>query len=397
MGFASGLPLALGAGTLSVWLAESGVSRATIGLFAAIGTPYALKFLWAPLVDRLPLPLLGRLLGRRRSWLLLTQAAVIVCMIGLGQADPRIDPLLTATWAVALAISSASQDIVVDAWRVEILERELLPAGATSVQLGYRIAMLTSGAGALYLASALPWATVYAVMAGLMAIGVATTLLGPEPEAPADPGGGIGQRIVRAVVHPFVEFAGRPGWPVLLAFVLFYKFGDAFAGVMTNPFLVDIGFSKIDIANVAKVFGFGASLAGLALGGVLMNAVGVTRALWICGILQLLTNLMFVVQARAGADLGLLALTIGLENLAGGMGSAAFVAYISGLCALSYTATQYALLSALAAVGRTLLSTSSGWIAQQLGWELFFVASAVAAIPGLLLLAWVGRIERAGR
>jgi len=394
LGFSSGLPLALTFGTLTVWMAEVGVSKASIGLFASVGTPYALKFLWAPLIDRMSLPVLTRVFGRRRGWMLFTQALLIASILALGMTDPGRDPGITAICALIVAFCSASQDIVIDAYRVEILEPRLLPSGATSVQFGYRIAMLVSGAGALYLASALPWSTVYAIMAALVVVGVAVTLASREPAAGASESQepeGAAAWFERAVLQPFVEFARRPGWAGVLLFVVFFKLGDAFAGVMTNPFLIDLGFSKIDIANVVKVFGFGATMLGLVAGGVLINIVGLRRALWITGTLQLATNLVFVAQAEIGADLAFLALTIALENLAGGMGSAVFVAYISGLTNISFTATQYALLSSLAVAGRTWLSTPSGFIAEATGWAGFFFVSAAVAIPGLIMLYWLMR------
>jgi PAT family beta-lactamase induction signal transducer AmpG len=394
LGFSSGLPLALTFGTLSVWMAEVGVSKASIGLFASVGTPYALKFLWAPLIDRMSLPVLTRVFGRRRGWMLFTQALLIASILALGMADPGRDPGVTAICALAVSFCSASQDIVIDAYRVEILETRLLPSGATSVQFGYRIAMLVSGAGALYLAAVLPWSSVYAIMAALILVGVGVTLAGSEPAGSAvEPSQAedLGAWFERAVIQPFAEFARRPGWAGVLLFVVFFKLGDAFAGVMTNPFLIDIGFSKVDIASIVKVFGFGATMLGLVAGGVLMNVVGLRRALWITGILQLATNLVFVLQAEIGADLAFLALTIALENLAGGMGSAVFVAYISGLTNISFTATQYALLSSLAVAGRTWLSTPSGYIAEATGWVGFFFVSAAVAVPGLILLYWLMR------
>lgn len=393
LGFSSGLPLALTFGTLSVWMAEVGVSKTTIGLFASVGTPYALKFLWAPLIDRMALPILTKTFGRRRGWMLLTQALLILSIVALGQTDPGRDPELVALCALIVAFCSASQDIVIDAYRVEILETRLLPAGSTAVQFGYRIAMLVSGAGALYLASVLPWHVVYQIMAALVLIGVVVTLAGSEPATPDEEKRAFEFSVwfERAAIQPFVEFMKRPGWLGVLAFVAFFKLGDAFAGVMTNPFLIDLGFSKIDIANVVKIFGFGATMIGLIVGGLLMNAVGLRRALWITGILQLLTNLVFALQATMGADLGFLALTIALENLAGGMGSAVFVAYISSLTNVAFTATQYALLSSLAVVGRTWLSTPTGYVADTTGWVGFFVVSALVALPGLIMLGWLMR------
>ncbi len=406
LGFASGLPLALTASTLMVWMAESGVDLATIGLFASVGTPYALKFLWAPVMDRVVLPWLGTTLGRRRGWILLTQVLLMVALVALGASAPDRSAGITAILAFTVAFLSASQDIVIDAFRVESLEEREQAAGAAAVVFGYRVGMLASGAGALYLASYASWAVAYTVMAGLMLVGVVTVLLRPEPapesavnaDRPISPGGANNLDAAlawlrEAVVAPFADFTRRRGWLAILLFVMLYKFGDSLAGVMTSPFLVDVGFSKIEIANVSKVYGFGATMAGLALGGGLMNAAGMWRSLWVCGVLQLLSNFMFAVQAMVGANLGLLALTIGIENLAGGMGTAVFVAYLSSLCNVSYTATQYALLSSFMAAARTWLSSSAGFAAEAMDWVGFFIMTAFAALPGLVLLWWLGRRE----
>ncbi len=419
LGFSSGLPLALTGQTLSLWLKDEGLSLTAIGLFAAVGTPYALKFLWAPIMDKARIPGLTNLLGRRRSWLIVTQVALIATTLALGFSGPAANIGVTAMLAVAVAFASASQDIVVDAYRVEILEEHQFAAGAAAIVFGYRVGMLVSGAGALYLASAFAWPMVYAAMAVLVLVGVATVLLNPEPERGETPdsiaredevrvwlaarphlSGPIGAAMAWlyiAVVCPFAEFMARPAWVAILLFVIFYKFGDSLAGVMTFPFLDDIGFTKIDIANVAKVFGFAATLAGLALGGALMAGLGLYRSLWICGALQLVSNLMFAVQAMAGADITLLALTIGLENLAGGMGTAVFVAYLSSLCNVAYTATQYALLSSFMVVARTWLSASGGAMAEWLDWVGFFLLTTGAAVPGLILLWWLGRAGMAVR
>ncbi|HEY5720395.1 MAG TPA: AmpG family muropeptide MFS transporter [Gammaproteobacteria bacterium] len=419
LGFSSGLPLALTFGTLTLWLAELGIDKTTIGLFALAGTPYTLKFLWAPLVDRVPLPWLTRRFGRRRGWMLATQVALMAGITLLGGSDPVAAPTLTALLALLVAFCSATQDIAIDADRVEILDERRYGAGAALVVLGYRIGMLASGAGALYAASFSDWGTAYAIMAALMAVGVVTVLLNPEPAVADSPEaraqaarvaafvaarpdlrGRAGRALAwlhGAVVAPFAEFLARPGWLAVLGFVVLYKFGDALAGVMSGPFYVELGFSKIEIANVTKAFGLGATIAGGLLGGLLVSRHGIWRSLWACGLLQMLSNLMFVVQALAGHDLTVLTLTIGLENLAGGMGTAAFVAYLSSLCNVAYTATQYALLSSLAAFGRTLLSSSGGWLAVQLDWVGFFLLTTVAALPGLVLLWWLGRHFRPTR
>lgn len=419
LGFASGLPLALTGQTLQAWLKESDVSLQSIGLFALVGVPYTLKFLWAPLVDRLPLPGLTRLFGRRRGWLILSQLLLMAAIIGLAFSNPAETLMLTAFCAVAVAFMSATQDIVIDAWRVEILEERQLAAGAAAIVLGYRIGMLVSSAGALYLADAFAWPLVYIAMAALLVIGAVTVLLVGEPAT--KPRGDAERRFAEAeawlaarphlsgatarlmawfyasVAGPFLQFMTRKGWVGILLFVMLFKLGDSLAGVLATSFYLDLGFTKPQIADVGKVYGFFATLIGLFLGGWLMQAVGLYRSLWVCGILQMGSNLLFAVLAMRGQDLWFLALTVGVENLAGGMGTAVLVAYLSALCDVAYTATQYALLSSLTAVARTVLSSYAGFMAGPLGWPLFFLATTLAAIPGLLLLAWLTRRGAATR
>jgi len=401
LGFSSGLPLALTASTLGVWLKEASVSLTSIGLFALVATPYALKFLWSPLIDGAPFPVLSKLLGRRRGWLIATQLALMLSIVWLGLADPTVNPWITAAVALLVAICSASQDIVIDAYRVEILKPEQQGAGAASIVLGYRLGMIISTAGALYLASHVSWLATYGIMAALVSIGMITVLLSGEPESPPSltlprkRERGIRLWLRQHVIAPFADFMQRPHWLAILLFILLYKLGDAFMGVMTNPFLLDIGFSKEQIATIVKLYGVIATIVGSFIGGAMVFRLGTVRTLWICGIAHGLTNLMFVLQARAGADSGLLALSITLENMSGGMGTAAFVAFMSGLTHARFTATQYALLSSLAAFGRTWLSTPAGWFAERLGWQEFFLLSAALAIPGLLTLWWLtGRLKR---
>lgn len=395
MGFASGLPLALSGATLSIWLTEAGVSLAAVGLFVTVGTPYTMKFLWAPLVDRVPIPILGALLGRRRSWMVTIQLGLIAAIVALGATRPETAPLWTAVMALAVAFFSASQDIVIDAYRIEILDEDQQGAGAAMTQAGYRVGMIASGAGALYLADAVKdWFWVYAAMAVLAFGGLVVALLAPvHAEAPRSaPGRGLLAWLGDTVAGPFEEFFSRSGARTalaVLAFILLYKFGDAFAGVMANPFYVKIGFSKTEIASVSKIFGVFATLAGVFIGGVLVKRYGVMTSLLACGILQMVSNLMFAAQAAIGPDVGFLMLTIGIENLSGGMGSAAFVAYLSLLCNVAYTGTQYALFSSFMAFGRTWMSASSGWIAEQTDWVTFFVISTFAAVPGLVMLLWM--------
>lgn len=419
LGFASGLPLALTGQTLQAWLTESGISLKDIGLFALVGVPYTLKFIWAPLVDRLPLPLLTPWLGRRRGWLVFAQALLMMAIAALAFSNPGQALAFTALCAVAVAFASATQDIVIDAWRVEILEERQLAAGAAAIVFGYRIGMLVSSAGALYLATVFAWPLVYLAMAAILVIGAITVLLVGEPAA--KPRGDAERRFAEAeswlsarphlsgataavmawlyagVAGPFLQFMSRKGWVGILLFVMLFKLGDSLAGVLATSFYLNIGFTKAEIAEVGKLYGFAATMLGLFLGGWLMQAVGLYRALWVCGILQMGSNLLFAVLAMRGHDLWFLALTVGVENLASGMGTAALVAYLSALCDIAYTATQYALLSSLTAVARTVLSSYAGFMAESLGWPLFFLATTIAALPGLALLAWLTRRGAATR
>ena len=398
MGFASGLPLALSAGTLAIWLTKSGVTLTAIGLFAAVGTPYSVKFLWAPLIDRVPLPVLGKLLGRRRSWMVLIQLLLMAAIAFLGLTRPAEAPYATALAALAVAFLSASQDIVIDAYRIEILTPEQQGAGAAATQGGYRVGMILSGAGALYLVdSGLSWSAVYAVMAVLLIAGLVVALKAPEPAvepsaAPAPRRETFAAQLRDAVTSPFVEFFARNGVQtalLVLVFILLYKLGDAFAGVMANPFYVRIGFSLSEIATVSKMFGVAATLVGVFLGGMVVVRYGVLWSLFGCGVLQMLSNLMFAAQAAIGPEVSFLVLTIGIENLSGGMGSAAFVAYLSLLCNTRYTGTQYALFSSFMAVGRTWLSATSGYVADQTDWVNFFIISTVIALPGVIMAVWM--------
>jgi PAT family beta-lactamase induction signal transducer AmpG len=392
LGFASGLPLLLTYTTLSAWLATAGVSRARIGAFALVGTPYALKFLWSPLIDRLPPPLP---IGRRRGWGISIQLALIGAVIAMGRCDPRHNLALIAGLALLVAFLSASQDIVIDAWRVELLTPDQQGPGAGMIQTGYRIAMLVAGAGALLIADRAGWFTAYATMAALLVVGLMVFALGPEPIVADIPqvqsSHAIRQWLATAVIAPFTDFTRRPLWPILLLFILAYKLGEALAGVMATPLYISLGFSLSEIAAVSKLVGFLATVAGALAGGLITARLGALRALMFCGILQSAGNLFYVLQAIGGHRLDYLALCVAAENLTGAMAGAALVAYISDLCAPAFTATQYALLSSLAAVGRTLLASSSGLLASRLGWASFFLITTVVTVPALLLLVIIAR------
>ncbi len=410
LGFSSGLPLVLTGSTLSIWLEESDFSKTAIGLFSLVGLPYTIKFCWAPLMDRVRLPWLGNRFGRRRGWALATQAMLMVGIFGLGQSDPEESLWMVAVWALFVSFASASQDIVIDAYRVELLDERQYGAGAAMVVGGYRVGTLVAGAGVLYLADAVPWSLAYAVMAVLVIVGSVTILLNREPKPTLRPRhearvmDWISRRAhltgwrretatwaYGAVLAPFADFMLRRWWLAILIFILLYKIGDSMASLMAGPFYLDLGFSKTEIASISKIFGFGATLGGAAIGGILVARYGIMWSLMACGILQMLSNLMFAAQAVVGADLAFLTLTIGLENAAGGMGTAAFVAYLSVLCNAAYTATQYALLSSLFAVARVVLPSVGGVVVDLTNWVTFFVLTTIAALPGLLILWWLMR------
>ncbi len=401
LGFASGLPILLVYSTLSAWLTEAGISKTAIGLFSWASTAYGFKFLWSPLVDKLPIPLLTRLFGQRRGWMLLSQGAVMAAMIGLGGTNPAENLYMTALWAVILAFASATQDIAIDAYRVEILDEDQLGAGAGNIVLGYRIGMVAAGGGALIVADAAGWLWAYAAMAVLMGIGIVTVLLSPEPNRPntATPivhrGGGTVRDaalwLQDAVVSPFADFMKRPNWLWILLFIALYKYGDALLGVMANPFYIEIGFTKTEIGVISKGYGVIMTIVGGLAGGVMVARWGIARALLVCGVLQAASNLVFVLQAYVGADLAMLTATISIENLTGGMGTAAFVAYLSSLCNVAYTATQYALVSSFMAFSRTFFASVGGLLADNVDWITYFLISTGVAIPGLLLLVWMIR------
>ena len=412
LGFSSGLPLLLVFSTLSVWLKMEGVSLTAIGLFSLVRTPYTFKFLWAPVIDRLSLPVLTGLFGRRRGWALLTQAALMASIFAMASTNPSENPGLTALFALLVAFSSASQDIVIDAYRVEVLDGNEQGAGAGAIVLGYRMGMLTAGAGALWLASVFTWNQVYALIGGLVVVGMITILLAREPltgqsleSARAEEeriaehlASGWTPRLARllawffeAVIAPFRDFMGHPGWAAIVLFIALYKLGESYLGVMANPFYVETGFTTIEIANVSKVFGLGAIITGGLIGGVMVNRIGIMRSLLICGVLQIAGTLMFVAQALVGANVPMLMVTIAAENVTSGMATTAFVAYLSSLCNQAYTATQYALLSSFMAFTRDVLSASAGWMAEWLDWVGFFLFSAAAAVPGLAVLLWLMR------
>jgi PAT family beta-lactamase induction signal transducer AmpG len=402
LGFSSGLPLALSGSTLLVWMTEAGVSLGTIGLFALVGTPYTIKFLWAPLIDAVNVPLLARRFGRRRSWLLLSQFLLMAAIVLLGLCNPSVSPLLVAIGALLVATASATQDIVVDAFRVESLDESEQAAGMASYVAAYRIGMLISTAGALFIVSGFQgfglshnaaWTAGYAVMAVLVLIGVATTLAAKEPAKSAVAVAARAQektlqRIVEAATGAFSEFLTRDMAFVALAFVVLFKFTDALSGAMTAPFVIDLGFSRNEYAAIIKGVGLAATLIGGFAGGSLARVYSIPTSLWIGGLAQGLANLAFSWQAVLGHNAAWLTFAIIAENFTSAIGTVIFVAYLSALCRNPlHTATQYALLTALAAFGRTYLSSGAGFIAAATGWAWFFAICAAAGLPALALLA----------
>ena len=399
LGFSAGLPFLLVAGTLTAWLKLADVSMTDIGLFALIGVAYSLKFLWAPLVDRLPLPVLDAL-GRRRSWMLLSQAVVIAGLVGLAGSDPGAQLFNVALYAVIVAFGSATQDIAIDAYRIEAVELSRQGAMAAAYQTGYRIGILAAGAGALVIAEWLDWATAYQAMAALMAIGVVTVLLIDEPDTPPEAATGPSTSFVdwftMAVVGPFVDFFQRNGKTalLLLAFISCYRISDMVLGVMANPFYLDIGFSLSEIAAVTKVFGVLVTLFGAAVGGVAVARYGLNGPLVFGAVLLAATNLFFAGMALYGPELWFLVLTISADNLAAGFTGTVFIAYLSGLTNVAYTATQYALFSSLMTLPGKLISAASGAIVEAVDWFSFFLYASAMGLPAVLLAVIVTRQAR---
>ncbi|MCA0320619.1 MAG: MFS transporter [Proteobacteria bacterium] len=406
LGFSAGLPLALSGSTLLVWMAESSVDLKTIGFFALVGTPYTIKFLWAPVVDALDIPILCRLFGRRRGWLIFSQIMLMAAIVFLGLQNPDVSPFMIALGAVLVAIASATQDIVIDTYRVEKLDTSEQAAGVGAYVAAYRVGMLVSTAGALFIVSffekvqgfdkATAWTLGYVVMAGFVLVGIATTLLAREPARSAEAVAAHSAdnpmvRVLKAAVGSFSEFLTRDMAVAILAFVILFKLCDAFVGAMTGPFVIrGMGYSREEYAAIVKGLGLAATLAGGFAGGFVARGLDLRTSLWLAAFLQMGSNLVFALQAVMPASYPMLAAVIVTENFTGAIGTVIFVAYLSSLCQSPlHTATQYALLSALSAVGRTYISAPAGLVAEQAGWFWFFMLSCLTAIPSLILLWWL--------
>jgi PAT family beta-lactamase induction signal transducer AmpG len=383
LGFSSGLPLPLTSGTLQAWLTVAGIDLRTIGIFSLVGLPYTVKFLWSPLMDRFRLPWLGR----RRGWMVITQFALLIGIGAMGFCSPERAPLAIALLALVVAFISASQDIVVDAYRADVLPEIERGLGAAVFVMGYRIAMIVGGALALVFSDQTGFPATYLLMAVLMTIGVAATILSIEPDGITVPP----RSLQEAVWGPLKDFFARRSALLLLVLIVTYKLGDAYAGSMTTPFLIrGVGFTPTDVGTINKGMGLLALILGALFGGTLMMKLGLFRSLLVFGILQMVSNLSFMVLAWAGKSYPIMVFTVAFENLCSGMGTAAFVALLMALCSTSFSATQFALLSSFSALGRVFVSPTSGYLVDAVGWAPFFLVTTFAAIPGLLLL-WMLR------
>lgn len=378
MGFSCGLPLLLTISVLQAWMREEGVDLGVIGLMSLVGLPYTLKFIWAPVFDRFALPFLGR----RRGWLFIAQTALFIAIVVMGLCNPAENPWQVALAAFFVTFFSASQDIVVDAYRREDLPDELLGLGSSLYINGYRMGMLLASGGGLILADHMPFSMVYMIMAFCLLPGMATTFFSPEPVIKER----TPKTIKEAVADPLKEYFSRNGALLILVFILLYKIGDTMAAAMTMPFYLDVGFTKTQIGAVVKLFGFWATIAGGLAGGVMMIRMGINKSLWIFGVLQAISTLCFALLAKTGPVISVLSGVIAFENISSGMGTAAYAAFMAGITDKRFTATQYALLTSLMGIPRVVISAPTGYLAQVFGWTNFFIFCTLAAIPGMLLL-----------
>ena len=407
LGFSAGLPLLLVFGSLSFWLREAGIDRTTIGHLSWVGLAYGFKWLWSPLVDRMPIPLLTRWMGRRRSWLLLSQFAIVLALVCMAFTDPQVS-LAPIVWgALAVAFASATQDIALDAYRIESANTERQGALAATYQTGYRLAMIWAGAGVLWIAARAEvagsahyqpgaWQTAYLVMAASMALGILTVLFSPEPAPqPITPSRNAAEWLQGALVEPFADFIRRFGWQALLilSLIALYRISDVVMGIMANPFYVDMGFSKDEVAAVTKIYGVVMTLAGAFVGGVLAMRFGVMRILMLGAVLSAASNLLFAWLAGRGHDVTALIFVVSADNLSSGIASAAFIAYLSGLTNIRYSATQYALFSSLMLLLPKFIAGFSGQYVDAFGYSQFFIATALLGVP-VLVLIWLA--SRAG-
>ncbi|MEQ9116404.1 MAG: MFS transporter [Rickettsiales bacterium] len=398
MGIACGFPLALTASTLKTWLSEHSISMREIGAFAFVAIPYSIKFLWSPFIDGIKLPFLQKKMGQRRSWLLVVQILLSVAVFALANIKPENSLLICAGIATVVAFLSATQDIIVDAYRIERLSDDIQPMGVTMYIYGYRIGLYMAGAILLVIADYSNWNYAYYAAAVIMAMSIIVTLICSEPkhlrEKAVNKILSYTEHLHSIVIKPFLNLITMKDWQYLLLFIVLFKLGDALAGNLTNPFLIKTGFTKTEIALIVKTYGLPATLFGTFLGGVIAHRFGLIKSLLFAGIIQMLSNVMFIVQDQVGHNNAMLTATILIENISGSIGDVVFVGYISSMCNKKFAATQYALFSSIATTGRNLISGSSGFIVDDYGWSIFFLVSIIAALPGILLIFKIRHIKK---
>lgn len=388
LGFAGGAPFSLIASVLSAWLTELGISKTSIGLLTLVAVPYSFKYLWSPFVDGLNIPILKKL-GKRRSWLITTQILLMAAIFALGSINPLENLTLCAILAIAVSFFSATQDIVIDAYRIERLAVHQQGMGAAAYSYGYRIALYISGSVPLIIATYYTWQLAYIFTGMIILVGIITTLVIKEPRDHHEvtKGRTMLQFLNDVIIAPFKNFTKIPEWYYVIAFIILFKLGDAMAGIMTTPFLLDTGFTKIEIVSIVKTYGLITTFIGLFIGGLMVNKLNFREALLFSGIAQMLSNLMFVYQDYVGHDMIVLISTITVENLASGMGATVMIAYLSSLCSFKFAATQYAVLSSVATLSRNVISGFSGIVVDNYSWSVFFLVSTIVALPALMLIS----------
>ena len=388
MGIASGIPLYLILSTLVIWLTRNDIDISIVGLFSLTQLPWTIKFFWSPIFDYYRIPFFAKLIGNRKAWLFLIQLFLSLSILALGLSNPNQNLLVTAIFAFIVAFFSASQDIIIDAYRIELLDDDEQGAGAAMTQAGYRIGGIISGAGALYMREVITWSEVFLVVSLVIFMFAIITLFLPRLKEINRKQNGF----IVTFFNPLIEFVQRNNvkkFSIIIFFILTFKLCDSVAGVRANPFYVKIGFENIEIANASKIFGVLATILGVFIGGLLVKKLGILKSLLLSAFLQMISNILFFVLSKVGPDYSFLIITVLGENISGGIGSASFVAYLSILCNRNFTATQYALLSSVMGVARTFIASPSGFVVELLGWSNFFLISTLFAIPGLVILFWM--------
>ncbi len=388
MGIASGIPLYLILSTLAIWLTRSNIDISIVGLFSLTQLPWTIKFFWSPIFDYYRIPFFSKFIGNRKAWLFLIQLFLSLSILALGLSNPNDNLLPTAIFAFVVAFFSASQDIIIDAYRIELLDDDEQGAGAAMTQAGYRIGGIISGAGALYMREVITWSEVFLIVSLIILMFAIITLFLPRIKEINRKQNGF----IITFFNPLIELIRRNNvkeFLIIILFILTFKLCDSVAGVMANPFYVKIGFENIEIANASKLFGVLATILGVFIGGLLVKKIGILKSLLLSAFLQMISNILFFVLSKIGPDYSFLIITVLGENISGGIGSASFVAYLSILCNRNFTATQYALLSSVMGVARTFIASPSGFVVEFLGWSNFFLISTLFAIPGLVILFWM--------